>query len=260
MKHFHFLLIALSALLMVSCESDYIDDIPDEVEISEPEQLMITGIDNTTDILAKYNIVDFSWSASAIGDAIKQFDLLLDDQDLPSTTENHLRLDLDEGEYCLKVKAVSADTTLYKDSDWGQINFNIDKSQVRGCKFNFEILWLRYEGPHCSLSYKIIPENTNVTYDYGIIKKEIFDGYDVYVDGIRSFVQIQCIEPMLKFHERIFVWKHGELYQDFLGGFDPNTEYILYAYGLKEDSNSRYGKVTTSFQYLPFTTPGPDDI
>lgn len=230
-------------MLVISCETDNpIEEIEKE---DDPviTQLPTPNIYDATDILAKYNNVDLHWDH--IFDAV-EYKIILNDTELPSTTETSLRLDnLAEGDHCLQVKAISADTTLFYDSEWSSFNFTIDEDKIKGFKFDFEILLLSSE----DVTFRITPGNLNATYDYGLIEKSVFDKYGD--DSVRSFVYIRCIEPMLEFFEKLFL-SDGvvELHR----GVKPGVEYMIYAYGLKEDG-TKDGAVTTSFQYTTFTSP-----
>lgn len=218
-----------------------------EVEEEEEEYVVVPlsapGIHDATDLLAKYNIIDFEWDS--VGDVLC-YEILLDGEELPSTTETSLRLEgLADGDHCLQVKAIPADTTLFYDSEWSSFNFTIDKDKIKGFKFDFEILLLSSE----EVTYRVTPGNLNATYDYGLIEKSVFDMYGD--DGVRSFVYIRCIEPMLEFFEKLFLFDGVvERHQ----GVKPGVEYMIYAYGLKEDG-TKDGAVTTSFQYITFTSP-----
>ncbi len=226
-------------MLVISCETDNpIEEIEKE---DDPviTQLPTPNIYDATDILAKYNNVDLHWDH--IFDAV-EYKIILNDTELPSTTETSLRLDnLAEGDHCLQVKAISADTTLFYDSEWSSFNFTIDEDKIKGFKFDFEILRLSSD----EVSYRITPGNLNATYYYQLTEKSLFDLYGE--NNVRSFVYIQHIEYMRKWFDMLIVSSGVRERQQ---GIKPGVEYMILAYGLKED-----GTVTTSFQYTTFTSP-----
>ena len=231
-------------MLAVCCEkAGNTGEVEEEEEEYVVTPLPTPNINDATDLLAKYDCIDVNWDN--VWDAL-QYDILLDGEELPSTTETSLRLEgLADGDHCLQVKAISADTTLFYDSEWSSFNFTIDKDKIKGFKFDFEILLLSSE----EVTYRVTPGNRNATFDYGLIEKSVFDMYGD--DGVRSFVYIRCIEPMLEFFEKLFLFDGVvERHQ----GVKPGVEYMIYAYGLKEDG-TKDGDVTTSFQYITFTSP-----
>ena len=200
------------------------------------------GIHDATDILAKYNRKDVHWDH--VNDALK-YDILLNGESLPSTTETSLRFeDLAEGDYCLQVKAISADTTLFYDSEWSSYNFTIDEDKIKGFKFDIDVEYLTSE----YVGYRITPADLDATYDCSMIEKSLFDLYADMSDGIRRFVSIQRIEEMKKWWEMIIVTSGVRECPQVI--IKPGVEYMIFAYGLKKD-----GTVTTSFQYTTFTSP-----